>query len=251
MKKLTAILLFGMMCVTSVAKAMCVYDEDRGPLESNPDSCERNGELHGKWVLFYADGAVHQGHLADSKRTGHWVEHTADGAVNEGPYSNDEREGHWILRVPAGAVEEGQYRNSKRDGRWTVRLSDGRLLAAEFVAGEGEWEDTGRTAPAPTDELYDNWVFCKHIDGSVSIQGQSVTYLSTFFRGTEDEYDIYKRGFTAYLEDTFDIYPFEHNTECLFERNKKKLQDALRKELRAAKSRNRQGVIRNPWNPDL
>ena len=101
------------------------------------------------------------------------------------------------------------------------------------------------------DEQHENWIYCEYIDGNKATRRGSTTYFSEFFDGSQLETYTYQRGFANYLADEYRIRTYRSRAHCTYKGTKSEVQSELRKSMRKAKARNRQGIIQTPWTPDF
>lgn len=100
-------------------------------------------------------------------------------------------------------------------------------------------------------ELYEDWLYCKYIDGNPYIRGDSTTYFSEVFGGSWLDTSTYGRGFANYLIDEYHISAYSFMSRCTWEDTRRDALQELRQAIRKAKARDRKKTIQTPWTPDL
>ena len=125
----------------------CIGDLVLGELTEHAH-CFKDGELHGRWEVRYADGDVATGPYVNGKQHGQWEYRHADGGIDTGPMVDGNRHGRWEVRPAKGPVEIGSYVNGKRHGLWEDHWGRGIVSCNTFK--NGEYVDAG---PCPKEHI--------------------------------------------------------------------------------------------------
>ena len=101
----------------------------------------REGKMHGRCVIQYADGGGYEGECLDGEAHGQGVSVAPDGQRYESGFRDGQPHGHGMGTTPDGGGCEGQWRQGQPHGKGVVTYPDGQRC-------EGEWRDGKRHGPA-------------------------------------------------------------------------------------------------------
>jgi hypothetical protein len=113
-------------------------DEDSSGDESGVYEGERNvaGQMEGRGIERYADGAVYEGEFKADKREGRGKYVWPSGAVYDGEWKADKIEGCGKYVFADGDVYEGEFKAGKQEGRGIYRYANGDVYEGEWKANE-------------------------------------------------------------------------------------------------------------------
>lgn len=107
----------------------------------------RDGKLHGRGKLAWANGTVYEGEFAHGLMSGRGEIAYADGRRYRGEFERGSFHGRGRFESPDGEVHEGRFHKHEFSGRGTLSRRDGSRYEGEFVNwrfhGQGRFTDSG------------------------------------------------------------------------------------------------------------
>jgi hypothetical protein len=95
----------------------------------------KDGRLHGKGTLNFADGRTYVGDFHEGELRGQGIYRYPDGRRYVGEFLANRRHGHGVLRFADGESYQGQWSEGRMHGQGTLTWPDGEKYLGEFQDG--------------------------------------------------------------------------------------------------------------------
>ena len=115
----------------------------------------QDGRAHGRGIYTWSDGSRYEGEWRDAEMHGRGTYTSADGRHYEGEWRDNMYHGWGIQTLPEGHRYEGEWRDDKTHGRGTMTFSDGSRYEGQWRAGM--WEGRGSMTYPSGDRYEGQW----------------------------------------------------------------------------------------------